>query len=186
MDRETARVRLLDAADALFYARGIQTVGMDDIRTASGVALKRLYQVFPAKDQLVEAYLERRDTRWRARLAEYVEAVAGPSEKILAVFDWLEQWFGEPGFRGCAWINSHGELGAVSETVARQARLHKGAFRTYFAGLVSEAGLPADLADQLVLLAEGAMATAGIFGRTDAARQARTAAETLIRAARRD
>ncbi|GAB2976287.1 TetR/AcrR family transcriptional regulator [Amycolatopsis acidiphila] len=186
MDRETAQVKLLDAAEELFYARGIQTVGMDDIRSTSGVSLKRLYQVFPAKEQLVEAYLDRRDTRWRARLAEHVDTYEGPERRLLAVFDWLELWFGEPGFRGCAWINSYGELGGVSEGIRRQARHHKEAFRAYLGELAAAAGLPAELAGHLLLLAEGAMVTAGIFGRTEPARQARTAAATLIEAARRN
>jgi AcrR family transcriptional regulator len=183
MDSETAQARLLDAAEELFYARGIHTVGMDDIRAASGVSLKRLYQVFPAKEQLIEAYLERRDTRWRGRLAEHVQTHGDPRERILAVFDWLELWFGEPGFRGCAWINSYGELGAVSASVARQARRHKEAFRRYLHELVTTAGLPETLTDHLLLLAEGAMVTAGIFGRTEPARQGKAAAAALIRAA---
>jgi AcrR family transcriptional regulator len=186
MDRETAQAKLLDAAEELFYARGIQTVGMDDIRSTSGVSLKRLYQVFSAKEQLVEAYLERRDTRWRGRLAEHVETHEDPERRILAVFDWLELWFAEPGFRGCAWINSYGELGAVSEGVTRQARRHKEAFRSYLGELVAAARLPAELTDHLLLLAEGAMVTAGIFGRTDPARQGRTAAEALVGAAKRN
>lgn len=183
MDRDIARTRLLDAAEELFYARGIQTVGMDDIRAASGVSLKRLYQVFPAKEQLVEAYLQRRDARWRQRLAEHVETVEEPRERVLTVFDWLERWFAEPGFRGCAWINSHGELGAVSAGVARQAQHHKEAFQEYLRGLVAAACLPEALAGQLFLLAEGAMATAGIFGTTEPARQARAAAVTILQAA---
>lgn len=77
MDDEEARTRLLDAAEALFYAEGVQAVGMDRIRTASGVPLKRLYRVFPAKDALVEAYLDRRDRRWMASLRAAVTA-AGP------------------------------------------------------------------------------------------------------------
>ena len=185
MDSDTARTRLLDAAEELFYARGIQTVGLDDIRAASGVSLKRLYRVFPAKEQLVEAYLERRDTRWRAALSEYAGQFDDPGRRVLAVFDWLELWFAEPGFRGCAWINSYGELGAVSEAVRRQARHHKEAFRHLLDELVTAAGLPAELAAQLLLLAEGAMVTAGIFGRTDPARHARTAAGALVAAARR-
>ncbi|WP_236788927.1 TetR/AcrR family transcriptional regulator [Amycolatopsis sp. GM8] len=184
MDREAAQTKLLDAAEELFYARGIQTVGMDDIRSASGVSLKRLYQVFPAKEQLIEAYLERRDTRWRGRLAEHVETHDDPERRILAVFDWLELWFGEPGFRGCAWINSFGELGAVSDSVRRQALRHKTAFRDYLGELVAAAGLPGELADNLLLLAEGAMVTAGIFGRTDPARHGRTAAAVLVGAAK--
>ncbi|MET9870436.1 TetR/AcrR family transcriptional regulator, partial [Streptomyces sp. NPDC006386] len=120
MDRAEARERALDAAEELFYGRGVQSVGMDDVRGASGVSLKRLYQLFPAKEQLVEAYLERRDARWRGRLAEYVERQGEPEERILAVFDWLGGWFGEPDFRGCAWINAYGELGATSARVAAQ------------------------------------------------------------------
>jgi AcrR family transcriptional regulator len=183
-DIETARSRLLDAAEELFYSRGIQSVGMDEIRAGAGLPLKRVYALYPAKERLVEAYLQRRDVRWRARLAAAVEEVPDPGERILAVFDWLGSWFREPGFRGCAWVNGFGELGAVSEVVARQARDHKRAFAGYVATLVACAGLPAGLAPQLVLLAEGAMVTAGILGTDAPAGQARTAAETLLRAAR--
>ncbi|MER5379919.1 TetR/AcrR family transcriptional regulator [Streptomyces sp. NPDC002688] len=179
-----AREQALDAAERLFYGRGIQTVGMDDIRGSSGVSLKRLYQLFPAKEQLVEAYLERRDIRWRERLAEHVDGQRDPERRILAVFDWLGLWFAEPDFRGCAWINSYGELGATSERVAEQVRAHKAAFRTYLAGLVSAAELPAALGDHLFLLAEGAMVTAGITRSAEPAAQARAAARLLLKSAR--
>ncbi len=42
IDTATAQQQVLDAADALFYERGVQAVGMDAIRSASGVSLKRL------------------------------------------------------------------------------------------------------------------------------------------------
>jgi AcrR family transcriptional regulator len=189
-DPEVARARLLDAAEALFYERGVQAVGIDDVRTAAGVSLKRLYQLFPSKDRLVVEFLERRDARWRGRLADSVaaraRAGADPAERILAVFDWLGEWFAEPGFRGCAWINSYGELGGTSPDVARLAREHKSAFRLYLAALVADAALPPDLTDGLLLLAEGAMVTAGIFNTPDPARFARRAAEKLIAGARLD
>ncbi|WP_037671340.1 TetR/AcrR family transcriptional regulator [Streptomyces griseus] len=180
MDTTVARERALDAAEQLFYGRGVQSVGMDDVRGASGVSLKRLYQLFPAKEQLVEAYLERRDERWRGRLARSVERHEDPRRRVLAVFDRLEEWFGEDGFRGCAWINAYGELGATSERVAHQVRAHKQAFRDYLAGLVADAGLPATLTGSLFLLAEGAMVTAGVTGSTEPAAEAREAARTLI------
>lgn len=183
-DVETARARLLDAAEDLFYARGIQSVGMDDIRSGAGLPLKRVYALYPAKENLVEAYLQRRDVRWRSRLAAAVEDVADADGRILAVFDWLGAWFREPGFRGCAWINGFGELGAVSAVMARQARAHKQAFADYLAGLVAATGLPATLGPQLLLLAEGAMVTAGIFGTDAPAAQARDAAEALLSIAR--
>jgi AcrR family transcriptional regulator len=186
-EEKAERGAILDAAEALFYERGVQSVGVDDVRTAAGVSLKRLYQLFPAKDRLVVGFLERRDARWRGRLADFVaaraEAGAGPSDRILAVFDWLGEWFAEPGFRGCAWINSYGELGGVSPDIALLARAHKTAFRSYLGGLVADAALPADLTDGLLLLAEGAMVTAGIFNTPAPARSARRAAEALIAAA---
>ncbi|GHA53902.1 TetR family transcriptional regulator [Streptomyces tauricus] len=182
MDSAVAREQALDAAETLFYGRGIQSVGMDDIRGASGVSLKRLYQLFPAKEHLVVAYLERRDLRWRGRLAEYTDSHEDARQRVLAVFDWLGEWFREPDFRGCAWINSYGELGAVSEPVAEQVRAHKRAFRKYLEGLVDDAGLPAELAGQLHLLAEGAMVTAAVERSAEPAARAGRAARMLVEA----
>ncbi|MFH8347354.1 TetR/AcrR family transcriptional regulator [Streptomyces sp. NPDC018045] len=186
MHQEEARVRLLDAAEDLFYARGIQAVGMDEIRAASGVSLKRLYQSFPSKHELVAAYLRHRDERWRAALADHVKEHAGtPEEAPAAVFDWLHTWFTTPGFRGCAFINAFGELSAVSEGVARAARDHKDAVYAYLTGLVRELPVsdPAALAEQLALLIDGAITTATINGAPDTALRARAAAVTLVKAA---
>ncbi|WP_406841843.1 TetR/AcrR family transcriptional regulator (plasmid) [Streptomyces sp. AHU1] len=182
LDRETAQEQVLKAAEELFYAQGIQAVGMDAVRSASGVSLKRLYQLFPSKEALVLRFLQRRDTSWRQALARYVDTHATPDEQVLAVYDWLHQWFSEPGYRGCAFINSFGELGGTSPDVADQARHHKQAFRDYLASLVAAAGRPEELADQLNLLAEGAITTSAITGTPEPARQAREAAHLLLQA----
>ncbi|WP_406387836.1 TetR/AcrR family transcriptional regulator [Streptomyces sp. NBC_00887] len=180
MDLAQARTAALEAAEHLFYERGIQAVGMDDIRATSGVSLKRLYGLFPSKSALVRACLEARDTRWRARLAAYVAARPAPRDRVLAVYDWLHQWFSEPGFRGCAFVNGFGELGAVDSGVADIARHHKDAFRTYVTGLVVAAGGPEESAAAYVLLAEGAIVTAAISGTPDPAHQAGQAAARLL------
>lgn len=178
------RARLLDAAERLFYERGVRAVGMDEVRAVSGVSLKRLYQCFPSKEQLVVAYLRRRDERWRASLAESV-ARRDPRDRVPAVFDWLGEWFREPGFRGCAFVNSFGELGATSSAVARVAKEHKDALRHYLADLV-RGGVadPDELAEQLLLLVEGAIAAAAVRGDTSAARRARDVAQVLVARAR--
>lgn len=184
MDAESAELRVLDAARRLFDERGVQAVGMDAIRGASGVSLKRLYQVFPSKDLLVEAVLRRRDEEVRESLTAHGARIAdGPYERVLAVFDWLADWFAEPGFRGCAFINTFGELGGVAPAVAAVARDHKEALRSYFAEQTDALGLPPVLAGQLALLANGAMAVAGISGSAEPATQAKSAAKTLLDAA---
>lgn len=177
----TPDTRLLDAAEALFYARGFGAVGMDDLRQASGLSLKQIYALYPGKYQLLEAVLSRRDTVWHSQLSHYVETSSAPT--LLAVFDWLYQWFQEPHFRGCAWVNAFGELGSTSPALRRQARDHKARFRAYLGGLVAEAGLSAETADHLTLLAEGAMTTAAISGNAEPALSARAAAQRLVQVA---
>ncbi|WP_199433518.1 TetR/AcrR family transcriptional regulator [Qaidamihabitans albus] len=187
MDHEEARARLLDAAETEFYGHGVRAVGMDTIRARSGVSLKRLYQCFPAKEQLVEAYLLRRDERWRSSLADYVATYAHtPADAPTAVFDWLLEWFAEPDFRGCAFVNSFGELGTDSPRIAAAIRLHKDAVRGYLRSLTERLDVadPYALAEQLFTLLEGATVLAAISGDPAAARTGRSAAATLLAAAR--
>jgi AcrR family transcriptional regulator len=184
MDLDEAEARVLDAAESLFYDRGVQAVGMDDIRASAGVSLKRLYQCFPSKDRLVAAYLERCDRNQRERLTEFADAHETPADRILAVFDCLSRWFAEPSFRGCAFVNCYGELGATSPAVAEAARAHKRALRGYLAGLVAAADADDGLTDQLALLVEGALATAALFRSEQPALQAKAAARVLLTAAR--
>lgn len=182
LDQDAARERVLAAAEGLFYGRGIQAVGMDAVRAASGVSLKRLYQLFPSKEDLVLSFLQQRDSRWLRNLAAAVEEHTDPRERIAAVFDWLYAWFSEPDYRGCAFINSFGELGGISPAVAEQARHHKREFHTYLAELVSAAGHSTELAEYLALLAEGAIVNSAIFGTPEPATRARQAALALTQA----
>ncbi|ASR37576.1 TetR family transcriptional regulator [Prauserella marina] len=185
MNREEATRRLLDAAEAEFYEHGIQAVGMAAIRERSGVSLKRLYQCFPAKEDLVLAYLSRRDLRWLDSLADHVTAnAATPAEAVLAVFDWLHLWFAEDGFHGCAFINSFGELGSTSPVIAEAGIRHKDRLREYLRDLVSQLEVTDvdKLTDQLFSLVEGATVIAGMSGRQDIALSSKAAAATLLEA----
>lgn len=180
---DAARAAVLDAADRLFYSKGVQAVGMDELRTTAGIPLKRIYQLFSSKDEILRQVLARRNEEWTRRVLARAETVAAPREKLLSVYDFLGDWFREDDFRGCAFINSFGELGATDPEVASYARQHKESFQHYLADVVKSAGAPDYLAPQLALLAEGAQTTAAIAGTPDAAAHARAAAATLIDAA---
>ncbi|NSC21482.1 TetR/AcrR family transcriptional regulator [Streptomyces albus subsp. chlorinus] len=186
MDGETStETRILGAADALFYEHGVQSVGMDRIRDAAGVSLKKIYQCFPSKGALVEAYLRRRDQWARTALEERVARHTDPEERVLAVFDWLHDWVDGPDFHGCAFINAFGELGADSAGVAHAVRDHKAAVRGYLRDLAHETGAadPDRLGSQLAVLLDGAMSNASITDSPAPARDARQAARTLLREA---
>ncbi|AGL16677.1 TetR/AcrR family transcriptional regulator [Actinoplanes sp. N902-109] len=178
-----ARRRVLDAAEARIVARGIRAMAMTEVRDAAGVSLKRLYALYPTKEALVDAVLDRRDEWWRGRLRDVVDRVDDPRERLLAVFDWLAAWFAEPGFRGCTWINAYGEMGATSPAVLARVREHKDRFAAQLTGWAADAGLPPQLGAQVLLLAEGAMVTAAIQGSPAVAATARDAAAALLGAA---
>ncbi|MGP3977012.1 TetR/AcrR family transcriptional regulator [Streptomyces sp. 8N114] len=183
MDSEaTTEARILSAADALFYEYGVHAVGMDRIRDASGVSLKKIYKCFPSKGALVEAYLRRRDRWARTALEERVALHTDPEERVLAVFDWLYDWVDGPDFHGCAFINAFGELGADSQGVVDAVRDHKAAVRNYLQDLAHETGAsePEWLAAQLAVLLDGAMSNASITDSPTPARHARSAAKTLL------
>ncbi len=180
IDDETARTQVLDAAEELFYEQGIRGVGMDQIRDAAGVSLKRLYRLFPGKDQLAEAVLRRRDRRFQESLVAYTATRPTPRDKVAAVFDFLHESFAEPGFRGCPFINAYGEMSASSPGVAAAAEAQKRSFHGLLSDLVDAAGGPAVAADQLFILANGAMVAAALLHSPDAALEARSVALRLL------
>ncbi|PFG34638.1 TetR/AcrR family transcriptional regulator [Sanguibacter antarcticus] len=176
----TVRDAVVAAADDLFYRRGVQAVGMDELRTAAGVSLKRLYREFESKDAIVLAVLDHRTRSWQDCVSRTVDAATTPRDKLLAIYDYLVDWTGDDAFRGCGFINTFGELGSVNLAVADAVRAHKEGFADYVARLAEDVGLDADVAPQLVLLAEGAQTMAAITQEPAWATAARAAASTLI------
>ena len=178
--------RILDAASRLFYEHGIRAVGVDMIAREADVTKKTIYDRFGSKDQLITQYLEARDRMWRDVILSRVDqADLGPSEKILAVFESLDDWFQrEMQPRGCSFINAYAELAESDHPARPVIEGEKRWLRSVFRDLATEAELsdPEALATQLHLLHEGAYIAYSITGIGDAARQARAAAEVLLAA----
>jgi AcrR family transcriptional regulator len=185
--RSPARERILDVADRLFYGRGIRAVGIDTLVAESGAAKTTLYSHFRSKDDLVAAYLRRRSERWLAHLDAELHAHRGtPAEKIEHVFDVLGDWFSEPGYRGCPFINACSEFADADHPARKVVREHRGRLHSVLTGLCSEAGAktPDVLAAGLLLVYDGAMVAANIERDPSVADAAKTAAAALVAAGR--
>jgi AcrR family transcriptional regulator len=177
--RDSAREQLLDAAEEVFNARGIQAVGMDRLRTAANLPLRRIYQLYPSKDELVVAFLRRRHLRMMSEIAEFVAGYDGDA-RVSAIFVWLHRWFCEPNFRGCPWMNTFGELGPTQPGVAAEVHRHQREFRKLVIQIVTGAGHSREAASAIYLLVEGAVAVAAVQRVASPAVDARRAAESLI------
>jgi AcrR family transcriptional regulator len=178
---EEVRDRLLDAAERLIYRDGIHGTGVDTILSEASVARMSLYNQFGNKDGLVLAALDRRDRRWMAWYEARVMALApaGP-RRVTALFEALDEWFREPDFHGCAFINAAGEIADPAHDVRHLAARHKLALARFVDQVAGEAGI-APLGRALFLLVEGAIVAAMVEGRPDAARDAAEAAAKLVR-----
>ena len=189
MTREThlsrsARERLLDTASRLFYERGFQAVGVDEIAAEAGVAKMTLYRHFPSKDDLVVAYLERSDDAMCDWFEHALAAGRDPVDKIMAVFTALGTLAQSQQCLGCTFQVTASEYPDPSHPAHRVAVSHKREVRKQFAALTRTAGLrdPDVLADQLLMLMEGAWVAARMFGRANPARHVADAAKALLNA----
>ncbi|MBB5933058.1 TetR/AcrR family transcriptional regulator [Streptomyces zagrosensis] len=174
-----ARDRLLKTAEELFYAEGIQAVGVERLLVVSGVGRASFYRHFAGKDALVAAVLKRRGQHWLAWLETAVEGHGGGP---LAVFDALADSAQRGAFHGCAFINAMAETADTHSEVYQLARAHKRRIAGYVEGLIKAAGHPRPeaLAAEFVLLMDGATVTA-MHERTGApALRARSIAERLL------
>jgi AcrR family transcriptional regulator len=183
-DRPSARERLLTAADELFYAEGVHTVGIDRVIERADVSKASLYKIFGSKDELIRSYLAARHATRRERLTSELTRFDTPRERLLGVFDVLGELFLEPGFHGCPFVNASAE--ARPDSPAVQASDAARAWRrSFLLELSADAGAadPPRLADQLMLLYDGAHVGAGMDRDPGAAATARAAAEVLLDAA---
>ncbi|MBO9998355.1 MAG: TetR/AcrR family transcriptional regulator [Cyanobacteria bacterium SID2] len=183
--RPSARDRILAAASDLFYKEGVQNVGIDRIIAESGVAKMSLYNHFKSKDYLIAAWLQERDESWRTWFQSKVESLATePIDRLLAIFDALQEWFEQPDFRGCAFINSTVELVDPKHPGYQVSLDHQQAIFDYILSLANAANLPNPdvVTRQFIILIEGAVVVAMMQRDAEAALQAKQVAATLIAA----
>ena len=177
-ERASMAERIMQAADRLFYQKGIRAVGVDTVAAEAGISKRSLYDTFASKDALVAAYL-------RARVQPLPASDQPASAQVLALFDGLHARFASGEFRGCPFVNAVTELADDCETARRIASDFKRQRRGSIAALLAQAGAvhPDALAGQIAVLFEGAIASMLVQQDQAVALQARDAAATLMRAA---
>ena len=173
-----ARRRVLDTAARLFYAEGIRAVGIDRIIAEAGVAKATFYSHFPAKDDLVGAYLREQIELQRRAVQGLRARELPPREMILTVFDTIGEVGCGPGFRGCAFVNAAAEYPDAGHPVRQVVTEHRHWFRGLLRDLLTAAGDPdADgTAAMLMLVRDGLV----VGGQLDDAGEIRALVRTAL------
>lgn len=176
------REKILATAEQLIYQNGIHAMGMDLLVRTSGVARKSIYRHFANKEDVASAALNERDERWMQWFRTESDKGDTPQERILNMFTVLKSWFDSEGFRGCAFINTAGEVGDPDDPVRQIAKMHKQKLLDYALELSGQTDTehPAVLARQLLILIEGAITMTYVMGDRNAADNAREMAKVLL------
>lgn len=152
-----ARERILRTAHDLFYSEGIRATGIDRVIAESGVTKVTFYRHFPSKNALVLAFLEYRHVLWMDWFREALQRHGGKLQGLPAA---LGEWFRNPVFRGCAFINSVGELGSTEPQVRDIAQRHKQDMTEAIAGLLPPSRHRKQDAQTIALAVDGAIVRA--------------------------
>jgi AcrR family transcriptional regulator len=178
-----ARDRILASAYELFSTRGVRAVGIEEVIERAAVAKATLYRHFHSKDDLVLAFLRKREEVWTHGWVE-TEARrrgASPEEALLAIFDLFDEWFHRRDFEGCSFINILLETASLEHPVGKASATHLENIRAVLRSLAEEANLrdPASFARSFHILMKGSIVQAG-EGDLDAAKRAQEMARDLI------
>jgi AcrR family transcriptional regulator len=178
IEKTDMKERILATADRLFYLKGIRAIGVDTIAAEIGISKRTLYNHFPSKDILIKAYLDR-------RFVVTKPSEKSPIDQILGYFDSLERRFSAKDFRGCPFVNAVAELGPEDRSVKKIAKAFKESRRVWFRDLLAqlEVAEPEEIATQLQLLVDGAIAQDLVRDDPAMARAAKQAAKVLLQRA---
>jgi AcrR family transcriptional regulator len=182
----SARDRILDTASELFYRDGYHAVGIDTIVERSGVAKMTLYRHFPSKDELIAAYLGRANAEFTVWLEAAMAGARDPEAKLVAAFRATAKLATSARCLGCTFQAAASEFPELDHPGHRVALEHKERILARLAGLARDARLrsPDVLAEQLLLLMDGAWVAARMFGPNSHASSVDEAARALIAAHR--
>lgn len=151
------RERILQTAYALFYRDGIRATGIDRVIAESGVSKVTFYRQFPSKNDLILAFLTLRHERWMAWFSDALQRHGAKRPGLDALVATLGEWFASEDFRGCAFLNSVGELGHTLPEVLEVTRRHKADMARAIESLLPAGAGRKQIAAAAVLAADGAI-----------------------------
>ena len=175
------RERLLAAGQQLFYSRGA-SVGIDDLLKEANVARRSLYEHFGGKDGLIEAVLRRASEE---DLAWYEGALASaqePQNRLLTLFDRLDELVENPEFRGCRYFATDLAFADPGHSAHRETDEFRRRLRALLVRelMAMNHDRPEAAAKQLHLLIEGTLVMGATQDNQHPARAARDLAAIVL------
>ena len=170
---------LIDTALLLFNQYGYHATGIDLILSQSGVSKATLYKHYRSKDELILAVLQQRHEQVLTMLSSKIDEAPKVEEaRVSALFDALHSWFNSDSFYGCNFINASAEYADANNPIHIVSAQHKLAITKLIREQITNK--ESDKAEQICLLAEGAIVMAHTQGMKNSALMAKKMACQLL------
>lgn len=181
---ETTRERLLECAQDLFYSKGFNAVGIDEIAAKAEVTKATFYNHFESRDALIADVVRRADDQIHSQFMQQVRQRAPWDAKaaLLAMFDVLDEWLNHPDFSGCLFLKACMAFPNKQDPIHQAASQHYVVTTRDVSELATAAGITCadQFAEEWVLLIEGALSHRVITQDDGAAEIAKRMAERIL------
>ncbi|MDT7833379.1 TetR/AcrR family transcriptional regulator [Flavobacteriaceae bacterium S356] len=164
MKHSEIKDHIIKTASHLFYHKGYNLTGINEIISEAGIAKATLYNHFKSKEDICLAYLQYKNSAFLTKIKEVCASKKKGIGQVLAVFDFLEAFFKDKDFNGCWCINTISELPKENQRIRSEIQQQKNSLINFLTELVGQ-NLPdhstleqQKLAKQIYLLYEGAVA----------------------------
>lgn len=161
--KNDTRHHIIETASELFYKKGYNSTGINEIIKESEIAKATLYSHFKSKEDLLLAYLDVKDAELIKHIEEFCNNKPKGNKRLIAVLEFLVAFFNQDNFNGCWCIRSVAEVSKENERVRSKIKSNKKKFLSFLKQLVIE-NKPSlspikqeQLSNQLYLLYEGAL-----------------------------
>lgn len=175
--------KILQTARRLFCQIGIHATGIARIIEESGVSRRSLYTHYGSKENLLKAVFEAEASIWFHWFdCDLPQMECSSTERILALFDLMQDWFDSEVFYGCVFINAVAEHEKCNSWIQEIANSYKDKFTARLQTMVAASGVrdPAMVTEKLNLLIDGTIVAAMVTGNSKIALIGRLAATDIL------
>ncbi|MGH1519301.1 TetR/AcrR family transcriptional regulator [Chryseobacterium sp. JK1] len=186
MKKEKVRERIIRVASDLFYRQGYNSTGINQIIAEADIAIGSLYNHFPSKNDLLQAYLIKEEITWFQGFENCIVKISDPKDKLLAMVDFRKKLQQSSQFSGCHFIKIISEIGEGNPVISDFVRKHKEKQKEQIRTLVKESNSNREesasefISDTIFLLIEGAVVTSTINKNNDSFAQIQKMIKELI------
>lgn len=153
MKHSFVKQNIIETAAHLFYQKGYNLTGINEIIKEAGIAKATLYNHFKSKDDICLAYLEYKNAHFIQNITAFVADKPQGKEQCIAIFDFLRLFFDDSNFNGCWCINTISEIPRENESIRSKIQAQKKDFMAFIEKIVHH-NLPSKTAKEQLLLSK--------------------------------